>query len=216
MHGKAQGRAQHGEGDAGVAAGGVEEGLAGSEQAACAGIADDGRGGAVLDAAAGVGPLGLGEKGDARIEARTVWSRRMSGVFPMRSGSVEPRSDEAGRSWVAGVSIEWRRTMKLRAALPVCEIGDGRDHNPRFNILADWKAIMARKSTPKSFEQILDALRAHSFDVATFPGVAGGMLVSKHGAAAVLVPAKDSNAGTAAAFGGDAGDSGAGRDGAAA
>jgi hypothetical protein len=77
----------------------------------------------------------------------------------------------------------------------------GKTTNTRFKILADWKAMMARKSKPRSFDQILDALRAHSFDVANLPGAAGGVLVSKHGAAAVLVPAKDSDAGTAAAFG---------------
>ena len=49
---------------------------------------------------------------------------------------------------------------------------------------------MARKSTKQSFEQIIEALRTHSFDVAPFAGVAEGVLVSKHGAAAVLVPAQ--------------------------
>ena len=39
LDGKAEGRAEHGEGDAGVAAAGVEEGLAGDEQAAVAGVA---------------------------------------------------------------------------------------------------------------------------------------------------------------------------------
>lgn len=47
---------------------------------------------------------------------------------------------------------------------------------------------MARKSRTLSFEQMLDALRAHSFDVKAYDGVAGGMLVSKGGVAAVLVP----------------------------
>lgn len=47
---------------------------------------------------------------------------------------------------------------------------------------------MARKSRNPSFEQILDALRAHSFDVTSYAGVASGVLVSKYGAAAVLVP----------------------------
>ena len=59
---------------------------------------------------------------------------------------------------------------------------------------------MARKSKYKSFEQILDALRAHSFEVSNFATVPGGVLVSKGGAAAVLVPAKDSNSGPVAAF----------------
>jgi hypothetical protein len=59
---------------------------------------------------------------------------------------------------------------------------------------------MARKSKQKSFEQILDALRAHSFEVAKSSGTSGGVLVSKDGAAAVLVPAKDSNPGPRAAY----------------
>jgi len=59
---------------------------------------------------------------------------------------------------------------------------------------------MARKSTHKSFEQVIDALRADSFEVATSAEAAGGILVSKHGVAAVLVPAKDSNSTAPAAF----------------
>ena len=52
---------------------------------------------------------------------------------------------------------------------------------------------MARKSRNPNFEQTLENLRAQSFDVADFAGVAGGKLVSKHGAAAVLVssPSRD-------------------------
>jgi hypothetical protein len=50
---------------------------------------------------------------------------------------------------------------------------------------------MARKSKNTNFEQTLDLLRTHSFDVAPYPEVAGSVLVSKQGAAAVLVPAKD-------------------------
>jgi len=49
---------------------------------------------------------------------------------------------------------------------------------------------MARKSRTLNFEQMLDALRAHSFDVAPYNGVAGGMLVAKAGVGAVLVPGK--------------------------
>ena len=47
---------------------------------------------------------------------------------------------------------------------------------------------MARKSRNPNFEQTLDALRAHSFDVATYADAAGGMLVAKYGAGAILVP----------------------------
>jgi hypothetical protein len=49
---------------------------------------------------------------------------------------------------------------------------------------------MARKSRTLNFEQMLDALRAHSFDVAPYKGVAGGTMVSKGGVGAVLVPGK--------------------------
>jgi len=55
---------------------------------------------------------------------------------------------------------------------------------------------MARKSRNPNFDQTLEILRTHSFDVAPFAGVAGGVLVSKHGAGAVLVPGK----GTPVAF----------------
>lgn len=57
---------------------------------------------------------------------------------------------------------------------------------------------MARKPSNPNFEQMLDILRAHCFDVAPYAGVAGGVLVTKHGAAAVLAASQDKNA--AAAF----------------
>ncbi len=50
-------------------------------------------------------------------------------------------------------------------------------------------AIMKRKSRHPNFDQMLELLRAHSFDVVPYPGVAGGMLVSKDCAGAVLVAA---------------------------
>ncbi len=46
---------------------------------------------------------------------------------------------------------------------------------------------MSRKSQNPNFEQTLEALRAHSFNVTPSAEVAGGMVVSKHGAGAVLV-----------------------------
>jgi hypothetical protein len=52
---------------------------------------------------------------------------------------------------------------------------------------------MARKTSKPSFDQALDTLRSHSFDVAPYPAVANGMLVSKHLAAAVLVPDAERN-----------------------
>jgi hypothetical protein len=53
---------------------------------------------------------------------------------------------------------------------------------------------MNRKKGNPNFEQALDTLRAHSFKVAGSLEVAGGMLIAKYGAAAVLVPAEDSEA----------------------
>jgi hypothetical protein len=47
-----------------------------------------------------------------------------------------------------------------------------------------------RRSRNPNFEAILDNLRAHSFEVASFAGVPDGILVSKHGAAAVLIDSK--------------------------
>jgi hypothetical protein len=47
---------------------------------------------------------------------------------------------------------------------------------------------MKKRSSHPNFDQTLELLREHSFDVAPHPGVAGGVLVSKHGVGAVLVP----------------------------
>jgi hypothetical protein len=56
---------------------------------------------------------------------------------------------------------------------------------------------MARKSRKPSFDQTLEILRAQSFDVAPYPAVAEGVLVSKHGVGAVLVPDPSNNASAA-------------------
>jgi hypothetical protein len=83
-----------------------------------------------------------------------------------------------------------------------------------FIILAGWKAIMNRKfrnpnpgnpnpgnpnpGNPNSgnpgprnpnFDQTLESLRAHSFEITPYAAVAGGVLVSKYGAGTVLVAA---------------------------
>jgi hypothetical protein len=50
---------------------------------------------------------------------------------------------------------------------------------------------MARKLLRPSFDQTLGTLRSQSFDVAPFNGVASGMLISKYGAGAVIVPGPD-------------------------
>jgi hypothetical protein len=50
---------------------------------------------------------------------------------------------------------------------------------------------LSRKPRNPNFDQILERLRAHSFDVAPWAEVAGGVLVTKHGAGAVLVAGAD-------------------------
>jgi hypothetical protein len=85
--------------------------------------------------------------------------------------------------------------LKIAVRASDIKIGGGKKSADSYsNILADWKADMARKSIHPDFEQILETLRAHSFSVAPFAAVAGGVLVSKHGAGAVLVAAKDAPA----------------------
>jgi hypothetical protein len=46
---------------------------------------------------------------------------------------------------------------------------------------------MRRKSSHPDFDQTIEQLRAHGFEVAIFAGVPQGVLVTKHGAGAVLV-----------------------------
>ncbi len=47
---------------------------------------------------------------------------------------------------------------------------------------------MKRKSRHPNFDQMLELLRAHGFEVAPFTGSPEGVLVSKHGVGAVLTP----------------------------
>jgi hypothetical protein len=58
---------------------------------------------------------------------------------------------------------------------------------------------MPRKSVRQSFDQVIENVRSHGFEVSSFARVPGGQLVSKFGAAAVLVPNSDSD-GSAASF----------------
>jgi hypothetical protein len=75
----------------------------------------------------------------------------------------------------------------LRFVIHVCEIG-------ATEILPEQAARMKKKSPHPSFDQTLELLRAHSFDVAPYAGVDGGVLVSKDGAGAVLTPASRAEA----------------------
>jgi hypothetical protein len=55
---------------------------------------------------------------------------------------------------------------------------------------------VARKSRNPNFDQTLEILRSHAFHAAPFAGATGAVLVTKHGAGAVLVPGQE----TAVAF----------------
>jgi hypothetical protein len=59
---------------------------------------------------------------------------------------------------------------------------------------------MARKTARPTFDQIIQTLKSHSFEVAPYNGVAGAVQVSKNGTAAILAPAKNGEFGPAAAF----------------
>jgi hypothetical protein len=48
-----------------------------------------------------------------------------------------------------------------------------------------------KKASKSNFEQVMKKLRAHAFDVTPWAEVAGGVLVTKHGAGAVLTAAAD-------------------------
>jgi hypothetical protein len=50
---------------------------------------------------------------------------------------------------------------------------------------------MRKKSRHTNFDQTLDILRSHSFDITRFAGAEGEFLVSKHGAGAILAARKD-------------------------
>jgi hypothetical protein len=81
---------------------------------------------------------------------------------------------------------------ELRVAPRVCKI-DG-DDKACFIILADWEATMRKKSRHPNFDQTLETLRGRGVDVTPCKGGDGGVLVSKHGAGAVLVAAEDAPA----------------------
>jgi len=57
---------------------------------------------------------------------------------------------------------------------------------------------MPRKTVRPSFDRVLETLRAHGFAVSQFAGVPNGQLVSKHGAGAVVIPARANESSPAA------------------
>ena len=54
---------------------------------------------------------------------------------------------------------------------------------------------MAKKARKPNFNEALEILRAHTFEVKEYSGAPGGMLVTKYGAGAVLIPATEKSAG---------------------
>jgi hypothetical protein len=77
----------------------------------------------------------------------------------------------------------------------VCEGAVSRDSaDNSFEYLADWKATVSRKKRKLNFDQTLERLRAHSFEAALSTEIAGGVLVSKYGAGAVLRATADKEA----------------------
>jgi hypothetical protein len=71
--------------------------------------------------------------------------------------------------------------LELARILPISEI----------NGLADWNALMPGKKRKSNFDHALEALRVHSFEVVPYAPKADSVLVSKHGAAAILVADED-------------------------
>lgn len=59
---------------------------------------------------------------------------------------------------------------------------------------------MSRKTARPSFDQVLETVRTHGFTVVPFQGAPNGQLVSKSGAAAILVPSNDASGGPVSFF----------------
>ncbi len=59
---------------------------------------------------------------------------------------------------------------------------------------------MSKKPARLTFDQALQSLRTHGFTISPFQGVPSGQLVSKSGAAAILVPSRDEQGGSVSFF----------------
>lgn len=79
----------------------------------------------------------------------------------------------------------------------MCEIGRSANGVEQVDYRADWKPTVSARALHPNFDQTLETLQAHGFETAPYSGVAGGVLVSKYGAAAVLTAVKDAPAGLA-------------------
>lgn len=75
-----------------------------------------------------------------------------------------------------------------------------RDLNQRLiraYLQQDRDSTMAKKPARPTFDQVVELLRSHGFEVSSFAGISGGMLVGKYGAAAIIVPASNMEGGPA-------------------
>src|SRR5580692_58592 len=123
---------------------------------------------------------------------RAICSRRTRGVDPMRSDSDMPNAVVVAVFSISSSPLRCGRVIGARCG-PRCQcarlVGGKLRASP--SIFSNRSAAMAQKTTKPTFDQALDILRAHSFEVTAYTGAANGTLAAKHGAAAVLVPGRD-------------------------
>ena len=74
------------------------------------------------------------------------------------------------------------RVCEIERSAGGCDLGGRR---------ADREPKVSRKALQPNFDQTLEILKVHGFEVGPYSGAGGGTLVSKNGAAAVLTTAKD-------------------------
>ncbi len=103
MTGNPFGGAEHGIGDSGIAAGGVEKNLAGAKLTGAAGLGDDVGGSAVFDGSAGVIPFRFAQKGYARQVASERIEAEQRGI-----------SDAFDETVAKGFTQSWSDFPKFR------------------------------------------------------------------------------------------------------
>jgi hypothetical protein len=173
-------RSQHGEGDAGIAAGGVKQDLARDEAAVCQPLAQHSGRGTIFDAAARIGPLGLAKQRDIRQIVRDAFKAQ------------ERRVADAIGQGRAGLNVG--RVIhtdlgKLQWLAALCEIGAGEE---RLYLSSQIGPIMKKKALQAGLNETLEVLRKQGFEVGSASGAdGGGTLVSKYGVGAVLVAGAD-------------------------
>ena len=122
--GKPCGGADHGVGDAGISAGGIEQDFAGAEFSAGAGLGDDVRGGAVFHRSAGVVPLGFAQQLDSgQIASETFQAQQRSVADEFEAAPAE-RMTRPGRG--SARHVQWSKNQALplvwlRLAAWICD-----------------------------------------------------------------------------------------------